>query len=134
MIPGSCKRVGNPANVLVMVAQGKSSPEDSRQEDITKKDNNMSKLIYNTIGRQIGGINSEVRFEDLGKYGSRVEMKKGMPLVSITFALKGTDIIGVGRNRLTAFHSAMAAKARANYEAWKRAPKAPAVNMNAIRN
>lgn len=93
----------------------------------------MSKLIYNTIGRQIGGINSEVRFEDLGRFGSRVEMKRDMPQVSVTFTLNGISIVGVGRTRVTAFHAAMAAKARANYEAWKTAPKAaPAVNMGVI--
>jgi hypothetical protein len=96
-------------------------------------------LIYKTRGHQVRGLNSEIRYEDLGSFTSEVKIKpNGRTKIKVkhemTFTHKETGISAVGRNRTCAFYACMAEVARHRFAQWKKSPKAaPAVDMEAIR-
>jgi len=95
-------------------------------------------LIYKARGHQVGGMSSEVAYEDLGSFKSEVVVsgfrRKPRIRVNMIFTDRATGIRGVGRNRTCAFHACMAEVARFRYTQWKNAPKpSPVVDMGVLR-
>lgn len=95
-------------------------------------------LIYKTRGRQVRGLNSEIRFEDLGSFSSEVVIRpNGRTKVKVrhemTFTHRATGLRATGRNRVDAFYACMAEVARHNFAKWQTSPKpAPVVDMGVI--
>ena len=95
-------------------------------------------LIYKARGHQVGGMNSEIAYEDLGSFTSEVIVseirRKPRIKMNMIFTDRVTGIRGVGRNRTCAFHACMAEVARHRYSQWKTSPKpSPVVDMGVLR-
>lgn len=94
--------------------------------------------MYKRQGHQIGGLNSEIAYEDLGSFKSEVVVRtcrrRVRFSVNLIFTDRLTGISGIGRNRTCAFYACMAEIARHRYGEWKKAPKVPPmVDMSVIR-
>ena len=79
-------------------------------------------------------MNSEIAFEDLGSFMSRVVVKGRRFVHQVKFTDRETGLRGYGSTRTTAFYACIAEVARYRFKQWMNRPKQPpAVDMGVVR-